>query len=219
MFIPVNLSIFTARAFLISKFTFSLKVHLVPKGKKIHAKWTINRFNVWQNMDISIPSSSIICFIWHKEHQQPKNFQSAIHPLNLALKYFHSLMRKGGPNLQSCRIYQSTATTLDFPHALSGCMKFNRFASQKSGVPFVPGVPARRKACVGGTFGLHFSLVLRMGVTPWGAGTRREKCLNQGLYVQICVLWNISVNHLCRSIDHHVPLPMFFTPSFKSMSD
>lgn len=72
-------------------------------------------------MELSIPSSSIICFIWHKEHQQPKDFQSAIHPFNLALKYFHSLTRKDGTNLKCGRTYHSTPMVLDFPHALSGC--------------------------------------------------------------------------------------------------
>lgn len=107
-------------------------------------------------MEISIPSSSVICFIWHREHKQSKDFQSAIHPFNLALKCFHSFMRKDGPNVQSCRTYQSTAMGLDFPHA-----------SQKGGLPFVPGVPTTewRKDCVVLLFGFRFSLGLRMGVT------------------------------------------------------
>jgi len=115
-------------------------------------------------MEISIPSNSIICFIWHKEHQQPKDFQPAIYPFNLAPKHFHSLKRKDGSNLQSCRIDQSTATVLDFPRAPSGCMAFNNFASQRvryllllvvlpmNGGRLVQEVP----------FGLHFSLALRM---------------------------------------------------------
>lgn len=56
-----------------------------------------------EELEISIPSGSIICFIWHQQHQQPRTFSMQV--ILTWLKHFHSLIRKAGPNLKGCRVY------------------------------------------------------------------------------------------------------------------
>lgn len=87
---------------------------------------------------------------------------------------------------------------LNFPHVLAGLTGFNSFLLRRVSYFLL-------LVCLmlnGGrlmwvvTFGFHFSLVLKMWVTPWAAETCWGKYLNQDLYIQIHIFEN---NRLFRS--------------------